>query len=111
MATPSHFLNQIKDQFYKTKIELAIEWETHWAAEMRGPQLFKNLYLLFLKIENKKQFLIVRNVFLLFILENKNRFASNGQHSLIFYFQDSHAKANYYFTLLFLNKIFYVNCN
>ena len=38
MATPSHFLNQIKDQFYKTKIELAIEWETHWAAEMRGPQ-------------------------------------------------------------------------
>ena len=44
MATPSHFLNQIKDQFYKTKIELAIEWETH-EHEMRGPQI--SLYIIF----------------------------------------------------------------
>ena len=50
------------------KIELAIEWETHRAIEMRGPQP----YFLFLKTKNEKQFLIIKHFF--FILKNRKLF-------------------------------------
>ena len=71
MATPSHFLNQIKS-FFKIKIELAIEWETH-ESEMQGPQIgmefgFLGTNQIFVNFSLFLPFIITKASLLIFII-------------------------------------------